>query len=381
MMSDQFWMQQALDASQQGLGRVNPNPLVGAVIVSPQNQHIATGYHAAYGTRHAEIMAFDLADDAGSSCRGATLYVTLEPCSHYGKTPPCADAVIARGIARCVIGCLDPNPQVAGQGVKKLQQAGIEVQVGVLQEACIANNAVFFKYIQQRIPYIFLKCALTIDGKIASRSGKSRWITSEDSRAKVQYYRQKFMAIMVGKNTVIQDNPALTCHTDASYNPIRLIFDADLTLDERYHIISDNHDKKTILLVHAVAKGDTMRWQKLRYLKKNYGVQFLFIHSSPFDWQEILTRLGQLGIDSILVEGGSRIVSQLLNQQLVDAGEFFIAPKIMGDAQAIPLCDGMSPDSPNQALSLGAVSYHTYGTDLGIQFILKHYGGATCLQD
>ncbi len=370
-MTDQVWMQVAYDASLLGVGRVNPNPLVGAVIVCG-NQLIATGYHACYGADHAEVMAFKQAADC---LEGATLYVTLEPCSHYGKTPPCVEAIVAHKIKRCVVACLDPNPLVAGKGVKYLQEHGIEVTVGVLHNVCAELNAPFFKYITKGVPYIFLKCGITLDGKIATASGSSQWITNEQARAKVQYYRHKFMAIMVGKKTILHDNPSLLAKMPESRHPYRIFFDAELAVDEKYQVINQNDDQKTIIITLASQQlsKKALRLQKL-------GIRFIFMPSTPFVLHDVFKQVGELGIDSVLVEGGGNLISQLFKENLIDEGEIFVAPTIIGDVKAHSFVSSFAPQTINDALRLSQVSYTIYGDNIGVHF-KQPAENSPCLQD
>jgi diaminohydroxyphosphoribosylaminopyrimidine deaminase/5-amino-6-(5-phosphoribosylamino)uracil reductase len=358
-MTDATWMRAAYDASLQGVGRVNPNPLVGAV-VTHNDVLIATGYHACYGSDHAEVMAFKQATEC---LEGATLYVTLEPCSHYGKTPPCVDAIIAHKIKRCVVACLDPNPLVAGRGIKRLQEHGIEVTVGVLHDLCASLNAPFFKYITAGIPYIFLKCGITLDGKMATASGSSKWITNEQARAKAQYYRHKFMAIMVGKNTILYDDPSLHTKMPNGRHPYRIFFDAQLEIDEKYQVISNNSDKKTIIITLLTNKhsGKALHLQK-------WGVHFIFMPSTPFVLGDVFKKIGERGIDSVLVEGGGDLISQLFKENLIDEGEIFVAPTIIGDAKAHAFVHGFSPQIISNALRLSQVSYTIYDDNIGVHF-------------
>lgn len=221
---NQEYMRLAIEIAKKGAGKVNPNPMVGAVIVKDERV-IGQGYHKYYGGNHAEVNAFENLSD---NPEGATIYVTLEPCSHYGKTPPCVDKIIANKISKVVVGTLDPNPLVEGRGIKALKEAGIEVITGVLEEECKKLNEVFMKYILCKRPFVVLKTAMTLDGKIATESGESKWITSDKSRQEVHKLRNKLSAIMVGVNTVIKDNPELTCRLEGGKNPVRIIVDSKI---------------------------------------------------------------------------------------------------------------------------------------------------------
>ena len=218
--------------------------MVGAVVVK-NGEVIGRGYHKFFGDPHAEVYALE---DAGKEAEGAAIYVTLEPCSHYGKTPPCAKKIIDMGIKKCFIGSSDPNPKVAGRGVAMLKEAGIEVVENVLKEECDEINQVFFKYIKTKIPYLFVKCGITLDGKIALSNGISKWITNSIAREKVQYYRNKFMGIMVGINTVLTDNPSLTARIENGVNPFRIIVDPHLKINEDCKVVKNNEDEKTVII-------------------------------------------------------------------------------------------------------------------------------------
>ncbi|MBQ3437593.1 MAG: bifunctional diaminohydroxyphosphoribosylaminopyrimidine deaminase/5-amino-6-(5-phosphoribosylamino)uracil reductase RibD, partial [Fusobacterium sp.] len=236
-------MAKAMELAKLGFGKVNPNPLVGAVVVK-DNKIVGEGWHKEYGGPHAEVHALDM---AGKNAEGATIYVTLEPCSHYGKTPPCAKKIIDSGIKKCIVATLDPNPLVAGKGIKLLEEAGVEVEVGLLEAEAKILNRVFFKYISTNTPYLFLKCGITLDGKIASRTGNSKWITNEIAREKVQKLRTKYMSIMVGINTVLEDNPSLDSRCENSRNPFRIVIDPFLKIKEHAKLLNFKDNKAIII--------------------------------------------------------------------------------------------------------------------------------------
>ena len=240
---DKKYMERALELAALGEGNVNPNPMVGAVVVK-DGKILGEGYHKKYGGPHAEVFALE---EAGEKAKGATIYVTLEPCSHYGKTPPCAKKIIDMGIKRCVIASLDPNPLVSGRGIKMMTDAGIEVITGIMEKEALELNRVFMKYISTKTPYLFLKCGITLDGKIASRTGNSKWITNELAREKVQRLRNKYMGIMVGINTVLADDPSLTARIENGRNPYRIVVDPflDIPLDSKFVNFEDG---KSILV-------------------------------------------------------------------------------------------------------------------------------------
>ncbi|MEG0068193.1 bifunctional diaminohydroxyphosphoribosylaminopyrimidine deaminase/5-amino-6-(5-phosphoribosylamino)uracil reductase RibD [Cetobacterium sp.] len=356
-MHEQY-MRLALEEAKKGIGAVNPNPLVGAVVVK-DNTILAKGYHQKFGGPHAEVNAIK---DAGN-VEGSTIYVTLEPCSHFGKTPPCTQLIINSKIKKCVIATLDPNPLVSGRGVQQLKDAGIEVVVGVLKKEAQHLNKVFFKYIQNKIPYIFIKTGITLDGKIATKNFSSKWITNSVAREKVQKYRNFFSGILVGSNTVLKDNPSLKCTSPNGRDPYRIIFDRNLTITEEYNIIYKNEDKKTILVVDDRYSNS----EKYNNLKDKYSVTFIHtFKDEPI--LDILKKIGEFGIDSILVEGGSQIISSFFKENLYDGGEFMIAPKILGDSEAIPFIDGFSPTSIQDCLNLENLKINLYDNNVGFEF-------------
>jgi diaminohydroxyphosphoribosylaminopyrimidine deaminase/5-amino-6-(5-phosphoribosylamino)uracil reductase len=353
-------MKLALELANLGTGHVNPNPLVGAVVVK-DDKIIGQGYHKFYGGPHAEVYALN---QAGAEAEGATLYVTLEPCSHFGKTPPCVEKIIAAKIKRCIVGILDPNPLVSGRGVQILKDAGIEVVVGVLREECYNINRVFFKYIETKLPYLFLKCGITLDGKLATRSFSSKWITNSQAREKVQAYRNKFTGIMIGFTTALQDNPSLTCHLPDGRNPYRLVFDPELALPLAYNIISKNEDEKTILITKKSNIGN----EKYTLLKECFNVKFIEIEEYPFSILEVMKKIGEMGIDSVLVEGGGSLISAIFKKNLFDGGEIFVAPKILGDSEAVPFISGFSPTNISDGISLPSSKINLYGDNVGFEF-------------
>lgn len=359
---DEKYMKLALELAALGEGDVNPNPMVGAVVVKA-NKIIGKGYHKKYGGPHAEVFALE---DAGKESKGATIYVTLEPCSHYGKTPPCAKKIIEMGIKRCVIATLDPNPLVAGKGVKLLEDAGIEVKINVLEKRSLKQNIVFFKYIKEKIPYLFLKCAITLDGKIATENGNSKWISNEISRARVQELRHRYMGIMVGIKTLLGDNPRLDARIKNGKNPYRIVIDPNLKTPENYNFIQNNSDNKSIIVT---SKKNIQSEKRLNYEKK-YNVKFIFLDGTKFLMIDILKKIGELGIDSILLEGGNSMISMAFKEKVLDGGEIFIAPKITGDNNSISFISGFKLDSMNESIELKDPNFKIYGDNIAIEFSL-----------
>lgn len=355
---DRFYMKQALKEAIKGEGKVNPNPLVGAVIVKNESI-LSKGYHKVFGGAHAEVEAIEKC--SYEELEGATIYVTLEPCSHYGKTPPCVDLIIRSKIKRCVIGVKDPNTLVAGKGIKKLKEAGIEVVVGILEKECKEINRVFFKYILEKMPYLFLKVAITLDGKIATRDFSSKWITNEISRKKVQKYRNRFTGVLIGATTANLDNPSLRCHINER-DPYRIILDKNLSIKSNLEIVRKNSDKKTIV-VTKIENKENKKYEELKKL----DIQFIFYNKNE-KLKDILKKIGELGIDSILIEGGSEVISQFFRESLFDAGEIFLAPKIIGDEHAIPFIKGFNISKISDSIELKNIKFNRYGENIGIEF-------------
>jgi len=367
-----MWM--AIELAKKSAGAVNPNPMVGAVVVK-NGEVIGRGYHKFFGGPHAEVYALE---EAGKEAEGATIYVTLEPCSHYGKTPPCAKKIIDMGIKKCFIGSSDPNPKVAGRGVAMLKEAGIEVVENVLKEECDEVNQVFFKYIKTKIPYLFVKCGITLDGKIALSNGISKWITNSIAREKVQYYRNKFMGIMVGINTVLTDNPSLTARIENGVNPFRIIVDPNLQIDENCKVVKNNEDEKTVIITSQknLFTEDTENTEiqiKQKRLSEENKVKFIFIDGEKFSFKEMLEEIGKTGIDSILLEGGETLISLAFEENVIDGGEIFIANKILGDSSAKPFISGFVREKMEEAVQLTNVRNNIYGENVGMEFYFKKY--------
>lgn len=353
-------MELALELSQKGLGKVNPNPLVGAVLVK-NGQIIGQGYHEFYGGSHAEVGAIK---QAGLDAKGADIYVTLEPCSHQGLTSPCADLLIKAGVANCFIATLDPNPLVAGNGVKKLEAAGIKVFVGLCSDKARQINAVFFKYITSGLPYIFLKYASSLDGKIAARSKAGEKITNQEVWTKVHNYRNKFSGILVGINTLINDNPKLDCRLENGRNPMRFVIDPNLKTSEEFDFIKNNADEKSVIITSEDNAGS----EKFNFLKEKYNIKFILLKGKEFNLTDVFKKIGEMKIDSVFVEGGGRIISQILDEEIYDAGEVFIAPIILGDEEAVAACSGRECVSVKDAIKLPNVGLNIYKDNVGFEF-------------
>ncbi|MCI1964623.1 MAG: bifunctional diaminohydroxyphosphoribosylaminopyrimidine deaminase/5-amino-6-(5-phosphoribosylamino)uracil reductase RibD [Oscillospiraceae bacterium] len=353
-MADETYMNLALDCARKGCGWVNPNPMVGAVIVK-DGSVIGRGFHQKYGGLHAERNALASCTE---SPQGATLYVTLEPCCHYGKTPPCTEAILKSGIRRVVVGAVDPNPLVAGKGIQILRRHGIEVTEGILREACTTLNKVFFHFIRTGKPYVVMKYAMTMDGKIATRTGASKWITSEAARKRVQKDRHRFAAIMVGVGTVIADNPLLTCRLPNSKNPVRILCDSRLRTPLKSQIVQTAGQIRTILVT---CSSDEDRARPYR----TAGCEMLILPSKGghVDLQALMAVLGKKEIDSILLEGGGTLNWAAMQSGIVSGVQAYLAPKLFGGAGAKSPVGGIGVERPEDAFRLTSPQIIRLGSD------------------
>ncbi|MDO4271011.1 MAG: bifunctional diaminohydroxyphosphoribosylaminopyrimidine deaminase/5-amino-6-(5-phosphoribosylamino)uracil reductase RibD [Eubacteriales bacterium] len=364
-MQNETYMHRALELARRGAGRVSPNPMVGCVIVK-NGRVIGEGWHERCGGPHAERNALQsCAEDPA----GASLYVTLEPCCHWGRTPPCTDAILENRIARVVIGCLDPNPLVAGKGAERLRQAGAAVETGVLEDECRRLNEVFFHYIRHKTPFVVLKYAMTLDGKIAACTGDSRWVTGEAARAHVHQTRNRLAGVMVGVGTVLADDPLLTCRMDGGRNPVRIVCDsrARTPLDSR--LIRTAREIPTVIAVAA--------WNDRAAALKKAGAHIALCgdRDGHTDLAELMRQLGAGGLDGILLEGGASLAFSALEAGLVRKVQAYIAPKLIGGAAAKTPVGGAGFAKMADALPL----VNPAVTRLGDDFLLE--GELPCSQD
>ena len=329
--TDIKYMRMALSLAKKGAGSVSPNPLVGAILVK-NDKLISNGYHARFGGPHAEINAIQ---GAVEPVRGATLYCTLEPCSHTKKkTPPCAQRIIKEGIKRVVIGSIDPNPKVSGKSIRMLRAAGIEAKSGILSAECDELNRFFFKYITRGVPYITVKIAQTIDGKISREPGRQIWITGKKSQRLVHKWRSEFDAVLVGAGTIRTDNPQLTVREIRGRNPFRIVLTNSLDLPPESLIFSLKDSEKTI--IYTGVETTTPGYTKI----KPIGIDVVYIKKGPDQLKHILSDLAKRKIASVLVEGGQNVFSQFITSDLVDELQVFIAPKLFGHGVASFLSTG-----------------------------------------
>ena len=327
--SDELFMRQALELAVQGRGYVSPNPLVGCVIVDKKNKVIGRGYHEKFGEAHAEVNAIRDAEKNGYNISGATVYVNLEPCSHHKKTPPCADLLIEKKIARCVIGIRDPYHEVDGKGIAKLKAAKIEVVVGVLKEESIELNKFFIKFVKTASPYITMKLGMSLDGKTALKSGISKWITSEPSRKVVHQMRAEYDAILVASATVLADDPELNVRMVEGRSPRRIILDANLRVPASAKVYSDNNTAQTIVITTEQTLKEK---SEMRTLLSSRGITFITATSAnnQFILKDVFAKLGAMNIASVLVEPGPTLATVLLQEKLFDELVLFVAPIVLG---------------------------------------------------
>lgn len=326
-MTDCDYMRRAIELAKKARGWTNPNPMVGAVIVK-DGVIVGEGFHRLCGELHAERNAFASLKNPSDTI-GATIYVTLEPCCHHGRTPPCTEAIIEHKIKRVVIGSRDPNPLVSGKGAKLLREHGIEVEEDYLREECDAINPIFFHYITTKTPYVTVKYAMTMDGKIATKTGASKWITGEESRNEVQKMRHNHMAIMAGIGTVIADDPMLNVRVDGLKSPIRIICDSNLRIDLNSQIVNTADKFKTLVIC---AKENTEKIEALE--AKNVQVVCLPDSNGQVNLTKLMKHLGEMQIDSVFVEGGAILNDSLFRLGLVNRVEAFVAPKVFGGEKA-----------------------------------------------
>ena len=357
-VTHEHWMKRALLLARKGTGRTSPNPLVGAVLVK-RGKVVGEGYHAKAGEAHAEIVALQ---KAGKKARGSTLYVNLEPCTHYGKTPPCAPAVIHAGVRRVVVGMVDPNPLVKGKGISTLKKAGVDVHCGTLEKECMTLNEAFCKYILRKEPFVILKAAATLDGRTATRNGESKWISNEASRRLVHRLRSEVDAVVVGVGTVLKDDPLLTARIRGGRDPVRIILDSHLRIPEDARVIGLSSSRTLIATTPLAPKKKVERLEKT-------GARVLFIESRKgrVDLRAFLSRMGEMGMMSLLVEGGSRVNGAFLDEGLVDKLLLFLSPRVMGDPLALGIFQGRGVDHLDDSASVKDVRVRRIGEDILVE--------------
>ena len=354
-LDDNYYMGIAIRLARRGVGKTSPNPMVGSVIVA-NGKIIGQGYHKKCGDHHAEINAIN---SSKKNIKGSTFYVTLEPCSHYGRTPPCVDALVQGNPERVVVGSLDPNPEVNGKGIKILRSKGIKVDVGIRESECMQLNEHYFKFVKTGMPYVTVKYAQTLDGRIATRSGDSQWISSEASRKYVHRLRGINMGIMVGVGTAVADNPQLTVRHVRGKNPYRIIVDSKLRVPIKSSVLTDSNTHLTIMATTSSAPSS-----KMVEIKKQ-GVEVLVVKkekNGSVSLKDLLRKLGKREIMSVLVEGGSEIITSLLKAGLVDKMIIPIAPKIVG--KGLDAIGDLNINKINKAIKFSSFKTMKKGDDI-----------------
>jgi diaminohydroxyphosphoribosylaminopyrimidine deaminase / 5-amino-6-(5-phosphoribosylamino)uracil reductase len=361
-MSDQDYLQLALQLAAQGTGLVSPNPLVGSIIVK-DGEIIGRGYHRYDELKHAEAWALE---EAGARAQGATVYVNLEPCAHDGagkRTSPCAQSLIAAGVQRVVASMIDPNPRVSGRGFAQLRAAGIEVSVGTLEHAAQKLNEKYTKFITTGLPFVHLKTACSLDGRIATRTGDAKWITSEAARAASQNLRHEYDAILIGIGTALADDPLLTERTARPRRrPLaRVVLDAQLRLPHTSQLV---RTARAFPLIVFTADRDSVN----RAALAECGVTIVTIEflAGQLNLQQVLRELAQRQLTSLIVEGGATVAASFIEQRLIDKATFFIAPKIIGGREAVPAIGGTGAAYLRDALTLREIEIARHGDDLEI---------------
>ncbi|MFH0727130.1 MAG: bifunctional diaminohydroxyphosphoribosylaminopyrimidine deaminase/5-amino-6-(5-phosphoribosylamino)uracil reductase RibD [Pseudomonadota bacterium] len=362
MTPDDGFMNTALDLAEKGAGYVSPNPMVGAVVVK-DGRIVGRGYHRAVGTAHAEVNALD---DAGGEARGATLYVTLEPCNHTGRTPPCTEKILKSGIKKIVVAMLDPNPDVTGGGNDRLRAEGVEVETGVGEARARKLNESFIKYILTKRPFVILKSAATLDGRIATRTGDARWVTGPASRRFVHEIRHAVDGILVGIGTVQADDPRLTTRIEGrtGRDPVRIILDSRLSISETAKVLRHQSDSDTVIVTGGSAPID--KTNRLRRLK---GVQVMEapLKDGKIDLPRLMEGLGVMGITSLLVEGGGRVMASAISSGIADKLLLFYAPKLLGGDDGIPICSGPGPEKMADCVAVRDIEVRRFGEDVMLE--------------
>ena len=368
-------MQRAIQLAKKGEGWTNPNPMVGAVIVK-DGRVIGEGYHKKCGELHAERNAIASLTE---SAQGATMYVTLEPCCHYGKTPPCTEAILEQKIGKVVIGSRDPNPKVAGKGAQILRKAGVTVVEDFMREECDRLNPVFFHYITTKTPYVVMKYAMTMDGKIATKTGESKWITGEEARTQVQHMRHRYMGIMAGIGTVLSDDPMLNVRVEGLKSPVRIVCDSQLRIPSDSQIVKSAGEYRTI-----VAYADKEHTEEKLQILHDLGVETICCpdEKHQVDLKKLMEYLGNEGIDSILLEGGGTLNDSALRAGIVKEVQIFMAPKIFGGINSKTPVEGIGIKHPLEAVKLRYTDICPFGEDIRITCqVCATERGESCLQE
>ncbi len=367
MQKKEEYMRRALELARKGEGHTSPNPMVGCVVVK-DGRIISEGYHEKYGEFHAERNALTRCTE---DTAGADLYVTLEPCCHQGKTPPCTDIIIEKKIARVFVGSMDSNPLVAGKGVQILRDHGIYVETGILDAECRKLNEVFYHYIATKTPFVVMKYAMTLDGKIACATGDSKWVTGEIARTQVHRMRGRYRGIMVGIGTVLADDPMLNCRVEGGVDPVRIICDSNLHIPTESQIVKTASDIETIVACSQEALESERKQEKIRRLKEA-GIQIIGTEGAHgVNLVELMKKLGGQNIDSILLEGGGTLNASALEDGIVNKVYAYIAGKLIGGMDARSPVEGMGVDRMADAITLQNMEIEKLGDDFCIVGYVK----------
>ncbi|MBN2517554.1 MAG: bifunctional diaminohydroxyphosphoribosylaminopyrimidine deaminase/5-amino-6-(5-phosphoribosylamino)uracil reductase RibD [Candidatus Altiarchaeota archaeon] len=364
MASDEFYMHKALELAEKGVGDTSPNPAVGCVIVKG-DKIVGQGYHEKAGLPHAEVNALK---EAGENANGATLYVTLEPCAHYGRTPPCTEAIKLAGVKKVVAAVIDPNPLVSGRGVAELVNSGIKVKTGILEEEARRINESYAKFITTKMPFVIAKAGMSIDGKIATRTGESRWITGEEAREYVHGLRSRVDAIVVGLGTVLKDDPELTARPAGGKgkNPKRVVVDTELRISKKSRVL----DKEAGTIIATTKKASKSRIDEF----EGIGIKVIVVGEKDggVDLKELVTELGKMEVTSLLIEGGGEVHASALKAGIVDKVLFFIAPKIIGGRDSVNVVGGQGIDSLKDAIKIADSKITKMGDDYLFEGYIKN---------
>ena len=361
-MDKEQYMRRAIELAKQGEGHTSPNPMVGCVVVK-DGEIISEGYHEKYGEYHAERNALL---KCGEEARGAELYVTLEPCCHYGKTPPCTEIIMEKGIKKVYVGSMDNNPLVGGKGVQILRDHGIEVETGILEAECRAMNEVFFHFMETKRPYVIMKYAMTLDGKIACATGDSKWVTGEEARRYVHHLRKKYMGIMAGIGTVLEDDPMLNCRIEDGVDPIRIICDSELRIPLDCQLVETAKDIPLIVACREDLICEESQKEKAEALQKAGTTIIATSGTNGVNLEELLEKLGEQGIDSILLECGGTLNASMLEAGLVDKVYAHIAGKLVGGKDAKSPVEGVGIAYMKDAVQLCDMQVEKIGEDICI---------------
>ncbi len=370
MINHNDYMKMALALAEKGRGFTSPNPMVGAVVVK-DGRVVGKGWHQMAGGPHAEVHAIN---DAGTAARDAVIYVTLEPCNHFGRTPPCTHKILEAGIRHVVVAMEDPNPGVSGGGMQFLESSGIQVTCGICEDEARRLNESFVKFVRTRRPFVVLKCAATLDGRIASRTGDSKWVTNDKSRRFVHQIRHAVDGIMVGIGTVNSDNPSLTTRLEhmEGHDPVRIVLDTHLSIDEDARLFQLDSPADTLIICkNAALMNSAQAAKKDRLLNRGIQIIETGLKNNYLDLDGLMEYLGQWGITSLLIEGGSRVIASALAAKIVDKICFFYAPKILGGDDGLPICRGPGPDLMQDCLGVENIHVRRFDDDIMIEGYIK----------